>query len=325
MTKPLVSIIICCYNRMDYLRQTMESVLRQSYRPVEIVVVDDGSTDGTPALMAEYGRLIRYYRQDNQGIAAARTAGCRLAEGEYIAFQDDDDLMPPDRITDLFEALQLHPSAVFSVGDWEIIDSEGNFTGTTSSFKVKADTDSPTLIEDAYYAILWPKVSPTPHTTLFRRADGERIGWFDTRFFHACSDTDFYARLGRLGPIVYVPRVVSYFRRGHSSIWSRQMTAACSRFLLLEKHMLNMEQLPLDRQWEALRERLRTRLVSVLKEIALYRSNGIGMPEALPAERLTQRLPDLGFRGRFSYGAYKNIVLPLRRLAKVTAMKGGQL
>lgn len=79
--------------------------------------------------MKSYGDRIRYFWQENQGIAATRTAACRLARGEFIAFQDDDDLMPPDRIVHLYKGLRKYPSAVFATGDYAIIDAEGNLTG----------------------------------------------------------------------------------------------------------------------------------------------------------------------------------------------------
>jgi glycosyltransferase involved in cell wall biosynthesis len=107
----------------------METVFAQRYKPVEIVVLDDGSTDHTQELMKSYGDRVRYFWQENQGIAATRTAACRLAKGEFIAFQDDDDLMPPDRIVHLYEGLCQYPSAVFATGDYALIDPEGNLTG----------------------------------------------------------------------------------------------------------------------------------------------------------------------------------------------------
>ena len=98
--------------------------------------------------------------------------------------------------------------------------------------------EEPLLIEDGYKAVLWPLLSPLPHTTLFRKVDGERIGWFDNfRFFHACSDTDFFARLGQLGSIIYVPKIVSFYRVGHNQIWNNKVLTEYSRFLLFEKHL----------------------------------------------------------------------------------------
>jgi len=239
--QPLVSIVICCYNRAHLLAQTMASVFAQEYDPVEIIVVDDGSTDNTPELMASYGQKIRYYWQENQGVAITRTNACRLAKGEFIAFQDDDDLMPPDRIVRLYEALCKYPSAVLAVGDWEEIDGEGELIGRRTRFNVHVDNEETVLIKDGYRAILWPELTPTPHTTLFRRIDGERIGWFDTRFFHACEDTDFFARCAQLGPIVYVPKIVSFYRRQQGSLSSNKILLLYSWFLLFEKHLLSIK------------------------------------------------------------------------------------
>ena len=137
MSNPLVSIIVCTYNRADMLKHTMETIFAQKYKPVEVVVVDDGSTDNTEELIKSYDEKIRYYKQENKGIAAARTAGCQMAKGEYIAFQDDDDLMLPERIIYLYEALCQYPQAAFAVGDWIVIDHEGNSTGKRSKVNIK--------------------------------------------------------------------------------------------------------------------------------------------------------------------------------------------
>ena len=312
MSNPLVSIVICCHNRVDLLPATMLSVFAQEYRPVEIVVIDDGSTDGTHKLMASYGNKIRYFRQDNQGIAATRTTGCRLARGEYIAFQDDDDLMPPQRIVCLLEALNQYPSAVLALGDWALIDPAGNLTGRESHFDICANhkgvIEKPLLVPDGQAAILWPKVTPLPHTTLFRRTDAERIGWFDPQFFHACSDTDFFARLGQLGSIVYVPEVVSYYRWGHSSIWKKRVLASYSRLLLFEKHITSI-----GAKRKNLQKRLKFRILQTLKQIALYQSQG-DIADSLPADYLSRCLSILRLKDRIGYRWYILIRLPLRRL-----------
>lgn len=98
----------------------MESVLSQRYRPVEIIVMDGGSNDRTDELMVTYGDKGRYYWQE--GVAVARTRASQLVKGEYVAYQDDDDLMPPDRISRLHKALQEYPDAIFATGDYALID-----------------------------------------------------------------------------------------------------------------------------------------------------------------------------------------------------------
>jgi len=94
-----VSVIIATYNRADYVRQAVDSVLAQSLRDFELIVVDDGSTDGTAAVLAEYGARIRVIATPNRGAARARNAGLAAATGEYVAFLDSDDLSDPERLS----------------------------------------------------------------------------------------------------------------------------------------------------------------------------------------------------------------------------------
>ncbi len=310
--RPLVSIVVCTRNRSDMLRETMKTIRSQRYRPVEIVVVDDGSTDDTKEVLAEFGNDINYFHQDRKGIAEARSVGCRRARGEFIAFQDDDDLMPPDRIDDLLDGMRQHPEAVLAVGDWELIDPDGRDTGKRSRFGVTSLKGEPVVIEDGYRAVLWPLVTPLPHTTLFRRSDAQRVGWFDAeRFFHACSDTDFFARLGRLGPVVYVPKIVSYYRMGHAQIWGRKLLGEYSRFLLFEKHLMSLEET--DRELKA---RLRQRLLAVLRQISAIGYFGGDDANGVPADYVKRGLGLLDVSGRLSYLWYRAVQFPVSRLLR---------
>jgi len=286
----------------------MDSVFSQNYKPVEIVVLDDGSTDGTDELMASYGDRVRYQWQKNQGIAVARTNACLLAKGEFIAFLDDDDLMPPDRLVVLYDAMCRHPASVLAVGDWMVIDGEGRQTGARWLPEGRLAKDEPLLIEDGYSAVLWPTVAATPHTTLFRRADGKRIGWFDDHFLYASEDKDFFARLAHLGPIVYVPEIVSYYRRGHASLTAQAIRLEYGSLFMFKKH-LEMA----GSNHEALRQRLRSRISMALKRIASYRSKGAPWPETVPENYLTLWLPMLKSVDRLKYLGYTYIKLPVQR------------
>ena len=92
MTGPLVSVVIPTFNRATTVVRAVESVLQQTYRPLELIVVDDGSTDGTSEVLQAYGRAILYVRQDNAGPAAARNRGIRASQGDLVAFLDSDDM-----------------------------------------------------------------------------------------------------------------------------------------------------------------------------------------------------------------------------------------
>lgn len=96
--KPLVSVVIPTYNYGRYICETIESALGQTYSPVEIIVVDDGSTDDTRERLTAYGGRVRYIHQQNRGLSAARNAGIQAARGEFVALLDSDDLWLPDKL-----------------------------------------------------------------------------------------------------------------------------------------------------------------------------------------------------------------------------------
>ena len=290
------------------MRKTIESVFAQRYKPVEIVVMDDGSTDNTRDLIASYGNDIRYFRQERQGISVARTAASRQATGEYIAYQDDDDLMPPERITHLYKALQEYPSAVFATGDFAIIDAQGNITGERWLPGKLDEKGQPTLIEDGYSAILWPRVPSVPHTTLFRKRDGEKIDWFDSNFKYACSDADFLARLGKLGPIVYLREIVSYYRRGHSAIWNDELRANISRLQLWSKHIELMGSDQIE-----LRKQLQKRMRSALNTIAREKGQKTDFDEKVVTHYVEKALSQLGSKERLLHNWYARVKLPLKK------------
>lgn len=98
MTSPLVSVVIPTYNYGRYICETVASALGQTCSPIEVIVVDDGSTDDTRERLAAYGDRVRYIHQQNRGLSAARNTGIRAAEGHYIALLDSDDLWLPDKL-----------------------------------------------------------------------------------------------------------------------------------------------------------------------------------------------------------------------------------
>lgn len=115
---PMVSVIIPTYNLGPYLRESLDSVLGQDSSDIEVIVVDDGSTDDTPRLLASYGDRIRVIHADHAGCAAARNVGLAHARGRWIAFHDADDVAEPHRISTSLAFLQAHPEmdAVFFNG-----------------------------------------------------------------------------------------------------------------------------------------------------------------------------------------------------------------
>lgn len=122
-----VSCVLTAYNYAEYLPRALDSALAQDHPAdrLEVIVVDDGSTDATPALLAGYAGRVRVIRQDNAGVNAATSTGVAAATGDVIAFLDGDDEWPRDRVRIMVDALRAAPRAGLVYGDQEVIDAAG--------------------------------------------------------------------------------------------------------------------------------------------------------------------------------------------------------
>src|SRR5438132_7847564 len=105
MSNPTVSVILPVYNGENYLRLAIESVLNQTFQDYELIMIDDGSVDSTPAIAREYGQRVRYVRQENTGVASAFNHGLELATGRYISWLSHDDVFLPEKLEKQASAL----------------------------------------------------------------------------------------------------------------------------------------------------------------------------------------------------------------------------
>src|SRR5512145_2536109 len=121
----LASIIIPTYNQARFLPEAIESAIAQTYPAVEIIVVDDGSTDETPALLKSYTNQVTTIRQENYGLAAARNAGWRAAYGDYLLFLDSDDRILPDKVERHIERLNANPHWALDYSAWQHLTQDG--------------------------------------------------------------------------------------------------------------------------------------------------------------------------------------------------------
>ncbi len=127
MADPLISVVVPTFNQSDYLEQAIESILNQTYSNIEVLVVNDGSTDNTPQILSKYtcNPTIKVLTQDNQGLAAARNAGIREARGAYIALLDSDDLMEPNRLEIQHNEMLANPAIDILYTAVLLIDEQG--------------------------------------------------------------------------------------------------------------------------------------------------------------------------------------------------------
>jgi glycosyltransferase involved in cell wall biosynthesis len=207
--RPLVSVIIPCYNQGHYLGETIESVLGQTHQNFEIVVVDDGSTDNTSEVASGYAQ-VKLLHQQNQGRpAVGRNNGFRESAGEYIVFLDSDDRLTPDALEVGLKHLVDYPERAFVSGHARFIDAEG----------ASLPTEQRACVErDHYEALLKENYIWTPGTVMFRRSALERAGSFNPSLrMKGSEDYDLYLRLARESPVYcHDCQVVEYRQHGSS-------------------------------------------------------------------------------------------------------------
>lgn len=202
---PLVSCIVPVFNGERYLREALDSILAQTYRPLEVIVIDDGSTDGTPRIVAGYGPEIRYLFQPNAGPAAARNLGLRAARGELIAFLDADDLWHPEKLARQVARLQARPER-----DLCIVHVQ-NFWDAPPGEEAERFRDHRSAQAQPGY---------TCQSLLARRALFETVGEFNPAFL-VSDDIDWFARALDRGAVIEVlPDVLVRRRLHHTNLTS---------------------------------------------------------------------------------------------------------
>lgn len=191
---PTVSVIIPAYNAARYLAETLTSALGQTLADIEVIVVDDGSKDNT-AEVAQSFPAVRYVRQQNAGVSAARNTGAANARGEFLAFLDSDDIWHPDKLRQQVEALRQHPDSVFSRTE-AVSDPARQSEIQNGQREASAPCQ---LIPDFHTSFLVPYL--TTSTVMVRRSAFEEAGGFDTSL-RIAEDVDFYLRVLVRRPLV---------------------------------------------------------------------------------------------------------------------------
>lgn len=215
---PLVSVVIPAYNAERFLDEAIESVLAQTYAPVETIVVDDGSSDRTAAAARAHDGVV-VIEQENAGPAAARNAGFAACNGDFVAFHDADDAMTPDKLAIQMEALLADDGVELVFGEQEIVVEPGAelpFWHEGSETGVAMPTRPPELADE-------PLIHPM--TMAMRREVFELVGEFDPAMQPA-EDLDWVFRAAEAEvEILRMPAVVLK-RRVHSDSLTQDLAAS---------------------------------------------------------------------------------------------------
>ncbi len=205
MRIPKVSVIIPTFNRADLLAQAIDSVLSQSYTDFELIVVDDGSTDATQALLSRYRERIRYLFQENRGVSAARNLGIKVARGRYICLLDSDDLWLRDKLKEQIRLMKGDPKIRVSYTD-EVWIRGGKRVNQGKRHR-------------KYSGWILRKLLPlcliSPSSVMIERGVFEEVGLFDESF-PVCEDYDLWLRIGSRMPIHLIEKPLIVKRGGRA-------------------------------------------------------------------------------------------------------------
>jgi glycosyltransferase involved in cell wall biosynthesis len=221
-----MSVVIPCYNQGRFLGDALGSVRAATTRPVEVIVVDDGSTDDTSEVAASAPGII-YVRQANAGLAAARNRGVAEARGDYIAFLDADDRFAAGGLDAGAAALDAHPDCAFVFGRCRMMSASGELMPTSEQPRIECDH---------YRELLRRNTIWMPAMAMFRRASVVRAGGFDPSV-NASADYKLYLRIARECDVHDHAQVVAYYRQhgGNMSLNAARMLRESLTVLAAER------------------------------------------------------------------------------------------
>lgn len=226
--QPIVSVIIPTYNRTDFLKLTLESVLNQTYQNFEIIVVDDGTPNDKNMLLCQKFNKVKYIKIENSGgPAKPRNIGIREAIGRYIAFVDDDDLWLPTKLEKQVAILENNPDFGLVHSCCEVIDENGikknEIIGKPGSLDVKHGDVSMRMMGN------WTLMMPTP---LIRKEVIDKVGFFNEKIPSALEDVEFWSRCSFATNFFYIDEPLAQYR-----VHSTNISSNTSKYLELPLYL----------------------------------------------------------------------------------------
>ncbi|OGX15238.1 MAG: hypothetical protein A2166_00420 [Omnitrophica WOR_2 bacterium RBG_13_41_10] len=226
---PKVSVIIPTYNRAHYICETIDSILAQTYRDYEIIVVDDGSTDDTRKVLQKYDGKVRYFYQKNRGSSAARNFGISQSQGEYIAFLDDDDLWLPNKLDVQLEIIEKNLNLAFVCSGSYVINEAGeNINVWKENKKSKLET----------FRRLYKGNFVLTLTVLMRRRCFYDVGEFDERLI-VSQDYDLWLRLAKKYKFQYINTPLAKYRIHRNNVSKNIETRFLNNLMIFQEQKIN--------------------------------------------------------------------------------------
>jgi glycosyltransferase involved in cell wall biosynthesis len=224
MNRPLVSVIIPAYNADKFIKDALESVFAQDYEPLEIIVVDDGSTDSTAEIIKGFqhgGRTLLYFYQENAGPSRARNLGIRAARGEFITFLDADDLWTPMKLQKQVDFMESNGEADLVFGDMQVFDSGGCTVDSAFSKHGHPPCDEQGKVVHAFHHLLQRNFVSTA-TVLLRKKCLNETGYFDEKLWYA-EDYDLWLRFSLKFDLFCIPEIFRLKRMHDRNLsWNKE-------------------------------------------------------------------------------------------------------
>ncbi len=227
---PRVSIVIASFNYGRYVAKAIQSALLQTHGNIELIVVDDGSTDDTREIVSRYENVIYHY-QENAGLSAARNVGINISSGDYLLFLDADDWLEPTGVAENLEALRSFPQMAFVSGNYYL------FRQTTQELFPATNT----LVGDAYLTLLRRNYVGMLATVLFRREVFNEFRFDES--LDACEDYDLYLRITRNCPAMHNDKFIAtyFFHPGSLSHDHKAMSRSVREVMRRQEPLLRSE------------------------------------------------------------------------------------
>jgi glycosyltransferase involved in cell wall biosynthesis len=224
-----VTIAIPAYNAERWLRDTLNSVMAQTYPAHEVIVVDDGSRDGTEDVARSFGDKVRYMRQANQGVSTARNTAIGAATGDWIALLDSDDLIVPEKLEKQVAAVEAQPELVVVYSAFKFLYADG----TTA--------DGPAFAARELWPAIRYRTPILPSTAMIRRTAFDEVGCFNPKF-HYGEDWDLWFRLVRrytAQAFLDLPEALTLYRCWESSATTNFLRTAEGTLELMDEVLLD--------------------------------------------------------------------------------------
>ncbi len=294
MDSPLVSVVIPTFNAARLLSETIDSVLGQTYPHVEVLVIDDGSTDDTAQVLERFGDRIRYFRQENWGgPSGPRNVGVQNAQGDLISFFDSDDLMVSEKLATSVDVFRHHPDVDFVFSNFQGINEGGevykdDFLAKYTSFRRVLEREEESSVgfipgREVYHELLTANFIGTS-SVVCRRAVFDRVGLFDESMLNA-DDVDMWRRIAYARfRFAYIDKVLHSYRKTAGGVTARGV----DRYPAILKGLRKQLDLDLD---SAERNTMQQRLnqMQLGYGSALCRSGNFALSRKMILEALSNR------------------------------------